>query len=358
MSSTTSRPRLMIVGGFLGAGKTTTVLTIARTLREQGLTFGIVTNDQGSDLVDTQFLRAHDLVVDEVTGGCFCCNFDQFAEALAGYGNEVDVILAEPVGSCTDLVATLFRPLRAEKTKRFDLAPLAVVIDPRRARKYIAGKGSPEINYLFEKQCEEADVLLLNKTDTLAADEVAELARALGERFPGRTVLPVAARTGEGIPALLDELGSAGHRDAELDISYDRYGASEAALGWLNLRAGIAGAARLDANELALDVLRRVGAASRERSWEIAHAKIYLVAGLDHAKASLTDETAEPTVDDTIGGRPDTLELVLNARVAAPPADLEAVAIESIRALVPDAAIESSSAFAPSYPTPTHRIDA
>lgn len=360
MSSTTSRPTLMIVGGFLGAGKTTTILALARALEAAGRTFGIVTNDQGSDLVDTHFLRSHDLVVNEVTGGCFCCNFDQFAGALAAYGPEVDVILAEPVGSCTDLVATLFRPLRSEQTRRFELAPLAVVVDPRRARKYIRGAGSPEINYLFGKQAEEADLLLLNKTDTLDRREVDELREELGRRFPGRSVAPVSATTGEGIAEIIELLGKVSHRDAPLEISYDRYGESEAALGWLNLRARIDDASALDPNELAVDVLRRIGAACRERSWEIAHAKIYLVGGLDHTKASLVDETAAPTVDDAIASRPESLSLVLNARVAAPPADLEREATTAIREALsgPRLTVESSSAFAPAYPTPTHRIDA
>jgi G3E family GTPase len=45
--------RLVIVGGFLGAGKTTLLLTAARRLTEQGYRVGLLTNDQGADLVET-----------------------------------------------------------------------------------------------------------------------------------------------------------------------------------------------------------------------------------------------------------------------------------------------------------------
>lgn len=103
--------RLGIIGGFLGAGKTTLILNLAKKYREQGLKIGIVTNDQGSELVDTEFLRSEGFSVVEVEGGCFCCNFDLFTEKIEGLAeaNIPDIILAEPVGSCTDLIATIFK---------------------------------------------------------------------------------------------------------------------------------------------------------------------------------------------------------------------------------------------------------
>ncbi|MFW5684594.1 MAG: GTP-binding protein [Spirochaetota bacterium] len=362
MSSTSERTRLMIIGGFLGAGKTTTILRLAELLQANGMRFGIVTNDQGSDLVDTHFLRAHGLVVNEVTGGCFCCNFDQFAAALGSYREQADVVLAEPVGSCTDLVATLFRPLRAEQTSRFEIAPLSVVIDPRRARRFLASTGSPEINYLFEKQAEEADILLLNKTDSLSPDESRALRSQLEERFPGRPVLEISARDGTGLDELMHLSGTAEHRDRALTISYDRYGESEAALGWLNLRAILpspsanGAPAERDGNALATALLDGIAGAARDAEWEIAHAKLYLVSGLDYAKASLTETEGTPSLDERMNTRGGTLELVLNARVAADPDELTETVHDVIARLVPEVEFQTESAFRPSYPTPTHRI--
>lgn len=379
-------PTLVMVGGFLGAGKTTTILALARELERRGRRFGIVTNDQGSDLVDTHYLRAQGLVVHEVTGGCFCCNFTQFADAVSTYGDQADVVLAEPVGSCTDLVATLFRPLRAQQMARFSLAPLSVVVDPRRARRFLARQGSAEINYLFEKQCDEADLLLLNKIDSLSPVDIDELAAGLTDAFPGRRIVRIAAAVGDGIPTLLDEIAAAPHRDAPLDISYDRYGASEAALGWLNLQARIESASALDPNELATGILARLAATSIEHRWEVAHAKVYLVGGLEHAKASLVSASAEGSaeggtaegrgghgdvnqaaliaagvlrLDERINARPERIEIVLNARIAAPPPDLERAAREAIdRATSGAAVVGRASSFSPAYPTPTHRMRA
>ncbi|MFO0067589.1 MAG: GTP-binding protein, partial [Pirellulaceae bacterium] len=107
-------PRFIMVGGFLGAGKTTTIARLARHYQEQGKRVAIVTNDQATDLVDTLLLRAQGYQVGEVAGSCFCCNFDELTRTVERLGVDQlpEVVLAEPVGSCTDLVATVLRPLQ------------------------------------------------------------------------------------------------------------------------------------------------------------------------------------------------------------------------------------------------------
>jgi len=70
-----------MVGGFLGAGKTTAILQLARLLRDQGKTVGLITNDQSYGLVDTVMLAANGFAVEEITGGCFCCKFNSLVDA-------------------------------------------------------------------------------------------------------------------------------------------------------------------------------------------------------------------------------------------------------------------------------------
>lgn len=60
--------RYIMVGGFLGAGKTTTLGRLAKSYQDRGLRVGIVTNDQATDLVDTNTLRSHGFHVNEVAG--------------------------------------------------------------------------------------------------------------------------------------------------------------------------------------------------------------------------------------------------------------------------------------------------
>src|SRR5262245_64383867 len=108
------RMRFVMIGGFLGAGKTTTMARLARFYMDRGERVGLVTNDQAQDLVDTTSLRAQGFAVQEVPGACFCCKFDELVSRAGQLqqSERPDVILAEPVGSCTDLVATVVQPLK------------------------------------------------------------------------------------------------------------------------------------------------------------------------------------------------------------------------------------------------------
>ena len=134
----TGQPTLVIIGGLLGAGKTTLAIEAARRLTDAGRRVGIVTNDQGSGLVDTALARVAHVPVREVAGGCFCCRLSDLlraADSLARLAPEV--IFAEPVGSCLDLAATVLRPILRDEAARFRVAPLTVLVDPARAHQMV-----------------------------------------------------------------------------------------------------------------------------------------------------------------------------------------------------------------------------
>src|SRR5206468_4087450 len=78
---TTGTARYIMIGGFLGAGKTTSVVRLAQHLTDQGLKVGLITNDQGSELVDTAMLRSRGFATEEIPGGCFCCRFNTLVDA-------------------------------------------------------------------------------------------------------------------------------------------------------------------------------------------------------------------------------------------------------------------------------------
>ena len=137
-----SRARYLMIGGLLGAGKTTAVARLARFLADRGLRAGLISNDQSTGLVDTALLRSKGFPVEEIAGGCFCCRFNSLLEAAGKLTRDSrpDVFVAEPVGSCTDLVATVSYPLRRIYGDRFVIAPLSVMVDPLRAARILGLK--------------------------------------------------------------------------------------------------------------------------------------------------------------------------------------------------------------------------
>src|SRR6516162_8432339 len=167
------RLRFVMVGGFLGAGKTTTLARLARYWMDRGRKVGLVTNDQTQDLVDTTSLRAQGFAVEEVAGACFCCRFDDLVGKVGSLqaSERPEVILAEPVGSCTDLVATVVQPLRDLYGERFEVAPYPVLFKPSHGLKILKREPesgfSPKAAYIFRKQLEEADAIVLNRIDEI-----------------------------------------------------------------------------------------------------------------------------------------------------------------------------------------------
>ena len=361
--------RFVMVGGFLGAGKTTLVARLARMYQARGQRVGIVTNDQASDLVDTNHLKSQGFDVGEVAGACFCCNFNELtsaAERLVAAGAP-DVILAEPVGSCTDLVATVVQPLVQLFNSRFEVAPYGVILKPSHGRKILrhepAGGFSPKAAYIFRQQLAEADFVLLNRVDELPAAEREELASLLASELPDVPVLPISARTGEGCEEAFEFLGRRGPFGRRiLDIDYDVYAEGEAELGWLNANLVVRAARPFALDDLLLDVVTRLAESLAAVGGEIAHLKVIGLVDGAYGVANVVATGALPELSLPSLARVDGAQLVVNARVAIDPVMLES----HVRAAIGAACQQFSATaqytalqrFRPGRPVPTHRLAA
>ncbi len=366
--------RFIMLGGFLGAGKTTSIGRLAQAYQDRGSRVGIVTNDQATDLVDTQTLRSQGFRVGEVAGACFCCNFGELTDVVSQLEMEQrpDIVLAEPVGSCTDLVATVIRPLKQLYEGRFDVAPYGVILKPSHGQRILGGAMSgrhvrsgfsPQAAYIFEKQLEEADFVLINRIDELRPDQVDELATLLSRHYPDTPILRISARTGKGFEELLDVLdrqGTYGTRILELD--YDRYAAGEAELGWVNCSAKTTASGCFSLDDLVLEITRHIGAAMVDGNHEIAHVKTIGQTSTDHAVANIISNTTAAEISIPAHHHTTNAEIVVNARVAADPEIIEEqvrVAISSACAAVGgQVCFGRVQSFRPGRPVPTHRINA
>jgi Ni2+-binding GTPase involved in maturation of urease and hydrogenase len=359
--------RFIMLGGFLGAGKTTLITRLARHYQSCGKRVGVVTNDQAQDLVDTNNLRAQGLSVEEVPGACFCCNFnDLLAKAgKLGERDRPDVILAEPVGSCTDLVATVIQPLKDLYRARFTVAPYAVLCKPSHGLRILGGKDdggfSPKAAYIFRKQLEEADAIVINRIDELPADRNDKLARLIATDYPGVPVLRLSAKTGQGfdaLPQLLDQDGTFGRKI--LDIDYDTYADGEAELGWLNCAAVVRPQRPFALDDLLMELVAQLRQKMVTSRGEVAHMKVIGLVGGGFGVANLVSsrDTGELSVASSRTVDED-LELIVNARVAVDPDVLRAHVESALKDACSSrgAALElrQVNCLRPGRPVPTHR---
>jgi Ni2+-binding GTPase involved in maturation of urease and hydrogenase len=362
--------KMILVGGFLGAGKTTLLAQAARRFAHEGKRVGMITNDQAKELVDTGLLKGEGFDVQEVAGGCFCCRFRCFMSVADGIIEQTDaeVLLGEPVGSCTDLSATVLQPLKEYYGKRYDVAAFTVLADPDRLREAIDDAAQaegfpPEVLYIYRKQLEEADIIAINKADTLAAAQVAELKAALTNRFPGRPVIAISALTGDGVDewmALINATEQGGRRIT--DVDYDTYATGEAVLGWLNATARLgpqSPAAATDWRNFMLEFMANILARCRMKNAQIAHLKLLLDLGKSSLVANLTGNGQEAMIRGEADASAAGGLLTINARVHISPDDLKAIvaaALESIAAQFNVRAdIQGVESFSPGRPQPEHR---
>jgi hypothetical protein len=336
-------PHLVLVGGFLGAGKTTLILAAARLLATRGLRCAIIANDQGESLVDTELARSAGFHAAEVTGGCFCCRFSELmrvAENLREHSP--DVVFAEPVGSCTDLSATILHPIQEAFADSFQLAPLTVLVDPGRLRDH------PDIDFLFQKQIEEADIVCYTKSD-------------LYPEAPARTnTRQLSAVTGQGVAAWLDEImsGQLMLSGKILDIDYERYAQAEASLAWLNAQVDLICDPPISPALLLgplLDLLDRDLTAAQI---PIVHLKALDRTPFGSLKAALCKNRQEPQVEGALDASPaENHHLLLNLRAASPPDPVRAIVEKALHTL-PGLSNLRLHCFSPSPPKPEKRYSA
>ncbi|MEM9643704.1 MAG: GTP-binding protein [Planctomycetota bacterium] len=358
--------RFVMLGGFLGAGKTTTIAKLARHYQSQGKHVVIVTNDQADHLVDTELLRSQGFEVGEVAGSCFCCNFNGLTgqmEKLSA-AQRPDVILAEPVGSCTDLIATIAAPMMSLLGEDIEVAPYAVLIKPSHGRKILTGafgRGfSPKAEYIFRKQVEEANLIVINRIDELSESEINDLESALSDQYPGRPILRLSAKDGTHIEELVSHLAEGTpDYDSFMDVDYDIYAEGEAELGWLNATALLRSADAKDLDELLVQTLETLKAKLGERDAETAHLKAIIQAGKDTAVANLVSSDTAVTLSMPSGTAATEARMVVNARVAIDPEVLSKLVRETLLAIATSTgwqlSIESLQSFRPDRPVPTHR---
>ena len=359
--------RFIMIGGFLGAGKTTTVGRLAKHFQDEGLRVGIVTNDQATDLVDTHTLRSQGFNVGEVAGACFCCNFNELTETSDQLRSDQqpDVILAEPVGSCTDLVATVVRPLQHLHQDQYEVAPYGVILKPSHGKRILSGEQnagfSPKAAYIFEKQLEEADFVIINRIDQLSSEEIDELNDLLLAKYPDKTVIRMSALTGEGFDDLVDLLDqpiAVGANNMELD--YDVYAEGEAELGWLNSSLTITCNESLELDQLVLDIVEQLRTDMADQSAETAHLKTIAMADNQQAVANLVSSDSPAQLSLASYASAKEVNLIVNARVAIDPAVLQEYVMAAVTLCCKQrgatAEFNETQSFRPGRPVPTHRI--
>ena len=192
--------RLILFTGFLGSGKTTLVVKLAKYAVERGQKVAILVNEIGEIGIDNQLMRQLDLNVWELLGGCICCTLSaDMVTTLQQLDKDhaPDLVIVEPSGAADprSILSALpyyhGRPLESIRT--------ISVLDPLRAEMLLA-----VMTPLIVSQIQHADLVVISKCDQAQPGELDLARQAAREHNPAARV--VEARPDAPLTVLAKEL--------------------------------------------------------------------------------------------------------------------------------------------------------
>lgn len=353
---------LALTGGFLGSGKTTAIMNACKVLISQHKKVAVITNDQGDQQVDSALIKTIGIMVKEVGNGCFCCQYHELENHIQqlDVSEHPDFIFAESVGSCTDLIATLVKPLSKRKP---DLkVVISVFADAGFLSAVMEGRtlfADESIRYIYKKQLEEADVLVINKTDTITTSQLDRVDKVIQYENQGKTIIH--QNSLEDVAAWLsslDQFNALVSRQS-LKIDYSIYGDGESKLAWLD-KSLVIKAPHGNGAFIARGLIRSVFDQLRHYNYQIGHLKFFIEGHNWHQKISFTATSiaGEVSINQENVFH---LKMLINARVQTEPRYLKKLVddvidrtrktsmcmVEEVREAV----------FKPGYPMPVHRED-
>lgn len=350
--------KIHLLSGFLGSGKTTAIQYASRALLQQGIKTGVITNDQGIKLVDGGFFEYLNIPNRQVVDGCFCCNYNDLDASIESLiqTNGTEIIFAESVGSCTDIIATVFKPLlRFRPDAQVTVSAFADV----RLLQMIFSKGAnlfdETVNYIYFKQLEEAKIIVVNKIDLINKQELTEIKKQMQGKYAGKILLYQNSLDEDSIRQWLNTINEYQHSGTlqSLNIDYDIYAAGEASLAWLDEELEIFSLDN-DALQQVQDLMNLIYEKINEQHIAIGHLKFLI----NHeTKISFTSGSQAKAA---IKIAPSTqATLLMNLRVQTEPETIVQFvedAVEEIEARCGCRIIaKSQSAFQPGYPRPAYR---
>ena len=342
------KTRYMVTSGFLGAGKTTSMIAFAREIKRRGLgNPAIIANDLGAgNIVDAEFCAAAGVMTLPVSGACICYQHENLVgkiHQLEAAG--ADIIFSDIPGCGIGARDHVYMELEEKEQGEFHLMPFTCIVDPERIRMIMPEQADinlpEEMKFLLDAQMAEADLIVLNKTDTISEAEAQRICEFITDIYPKTPVMTMSAMKGTGVGEVADYLlenrSVAEHR--EIGYESQAFIDAENRLSWFNTRVYMQQREdrNLDFNIVIGDIFEGIREGLKKHDSNVPHLKMFAADSeeelTDFFKASMTGVDYDVEYDRRLQRRYSALSLIINARCAADPvvmADIVDDAVEAV----------------------------
>lgn len=221
------------------------------------------------------------------------------------------------------MVDHVYKDIANRFPDKYVLAPVSAIVDPVRYQAIYQGIGEDTFpdytSYMFKKQLEEADLLIVNKKDLLDESELASITAHVAQQFPGIPVVAISALHRDSIDAWAEYALTRESGMIELDIDMDYVMDGAERMGWYNKVTRVDSESEVDYGAFGRRYLQMVRDKIREMDAEIAHLKVIATRGDDFCKTALTTRNDDPmTVGALSTQEPVTLNVNVRAILPAP----------------------------------------
>ena len=331
--------KFAVFSGFLGSGKTTTMMALTKYHTEHHGKAAMISNDLGNqNLADNKLAQLAGCNASELVGECICYQTENLVDRLDKLFDQdgCELVISDIPGFGVGALDHVYHTLKKRYPGRYELAPFTVLAEPRTVELLKHHQGG-DLTYILNTQLLEANLIVLNKCDLLTEEEQEEALGYLREHYPQAQAIGISALTGQGLEALSQAL-SQGKASMHLpDIGYGgkEFGAAMGKISeyYIQYYATVC-CNDFDGNAYLMTLAEMIQSGIRNAGFEVPHLKLlaWEPEG-DYGKADLlgVDRAIEVTKRFE---RPCTeLAVMLNASAACPSGKLEAVMTEAIEAV-------------------------
>ncbi|TQD25418.1 GTP-binding protein [Methanolobus vulcani] len=177
--------KVLVIGGFLGSGKTSTIIRIGKEFSEAGQKVAVIVNEIGEVGLDGDVISKYGLDMTELTSGCICCSLKvnmKTTLTLLNRDYHPDVILIEPTGIAFPQV--IKNEVDLMNLKDTTVQPLVTLIDGSRFKQLMK-----EAKNFAMRQIIDAEILCINKIDLVDEIRIPILEASVQQLNPKAKVL-------------------------------------------------------------------------------------------------------------------------------------------------------------------------
>lgn len=316
--------RFMVVSGFLGAGKTTTMIALAEHMNKTYGETAIIANDLGANLVDTNLTQTSGCTVAEIASGCICYQMDNTIDQIRRLRDKDGAVfvMSDIPGCGVGALDHVYHRLAQDCADEFTLSPFTVVVDPERLRMIMPEQADinlpEELVYLLKLQLEEADLVVLNKADLLDREDVDRYVDFLKAACPDIPVIVISALQKTNIAELADFITTHETQLKNFSVRNNKeFEDAEAKLTWYNRRLYLKtkDGSKVDCNAVVDDMIEAIRMGLIERKRNVPHLKTFATSGNgDFSKASLIGVDYDIEYAQKLLRPHKNLRMIINAR--------------------------------------------